>query len=522
MVNQVGIAVQSSNNTVGGTTTGARNVIGICGFAAGSGIQIIGGFGTPTSGNVVRGNYIGTDANGNPLGSTSGAGIVVVADTENNVIGGTGAHDDNLIRGMGGGIAMVDLQPITEPLNNTVIGNSIYENDGGFFTGLGIDLLETPDFGMTLVSDGVTANDAGDSDTGTNDYLNFPVLDSTDDSTGELNVQFDLDVPALGGGVTGYRIDFYANDNGDSSGNGEGQYYLGSANVSGDVTNHTETITLPPGVIETGTYDISATTTEIDGSDDGFGATSEFSALLNNQHITAPVDNDGDGIADSIEDAGPNGGDANDDGTPDSDQANVATIENADGDNYLTLELTGDCDEIDEFIATTESDQAEADDFYKYPLGLNSFTVSCEEAEGTIYYHEVENFNAYDYRKFGPTTPGDASTNAWYDSGFTVGTATVGSNQVATASFSLTDGELGDDTGDNGVIRDDNGPGLLVNGGSNENESGNNDSANGDNDLAATGYNQSAFIVFGLLAIAAGTTGLLCRKQLSALLYRRQ
>ena len=77
-------------------------------------------------------------------------------------------------------------------------GNSVYGN-----TGLGIDLAE----------DGVTANDAGDGDTGDNDLLNYPVITSAVESGGSVTVTFDLDVPA---GT--YRVEFFDNSAADGSG----------------------------------------------------------------------------------------------------------------------------------------------------------------------------------------------------------------------------------------------------------------------------------------------------------------
>lgn len=511
LINTAGIAVSGSNNTVGGSTASARNIVGLCGYnigRGGTGIQILGGFGSPLGGNTFQGNYIGTNKNGETLGSTIGVGIGIVAQATENLIGGTAPGEGNLVRGMGGGIASIELTPFS-PTDNTIIGNKVYENSGGNFTNLGIDLLSSPDFGTSLVEDGVTANDAGDADTGPNDYLNFPSLDSSSASTGSLDVQFDLDVPNVNAGVTGYRVEFFANDAGDTSGNGEGQIYLGYANVAGDVTNNTETITLDPGVIDTGTYDITATVTEIDGSTNGFSATSEFSAFLNNQTITAPLDNDGDGVNDAVEDAGPNGGDGNNDGTQDSDQTGVASILDSTGDNYLTLALDpdGTCTAIDDFAATAETDQADADPDYDYTMGLNTFTIPCAgSVDGTIYYHGYENLDNYTHRKFGPTTPGDTGTNAWYDSDFTYGTTTVGSDTVATASFSLTDGSLGDDTGNDDLITDDNGPGLAT-------TTGQPNTGSILEDLANTGKNIQNYAVLGAIMLIIGSSIITKTKQ---------
>jgi titin len=67
-----GVNIFGPNNTVGGTTSGARNVVS--GNASGVLIQ-----GSPASGNVVQGNYIGVDSNGNIAVGNTGDGMFVDA-----------------------------------------------------------------------------------------------------------------------------------------------------------------------------------------------------------------------------------------------------------------------------------------------------------------------------------------------------------------------------------------------------------------------------------------------------------
>ncbi len=86
----VEIELGATNNTIGGTTAGARNVI-----ADGSGVSIAS---TGTSGNVVEGNFIGTDMTGeSALGNLFGVRIVDGAD--GNTIGGTASGARNVISG---------------------------------------------------------------------------------------------------------------------------------------------------------------------------------------------------------------------------------------------------------------------------------------------------------------------------------------------------------------------------------------------------------------------------------------
>jgi len=80
----------------------------------------------------------------------------------------------------------------------------------------------------------------------------------------------------------------------------------------------------------------------------------------------------------------------------------------------------------------------------------------------TIYYHGVASLTLR-LRKYGPTTPGNPSTSKFYTfPGAVFGSATVGGETVATATLSLVDGALGDDTAMDGVIYDPGGPAVQV------------------------------------------------------------
>jgi len=84
------------NNTVGGSSAGERNLIS---GNTGSGVLISGG---GTNGNVVKGNYIGTDATaeqpeGHPI--PNGNGVQISDGAQGNVIGGDSEGERNLISG---------------------------------------------------------------------------------------------------------------------------------------------------------------------------------------------------------------------------------------------------------------------------------------------------------------------------------------------------------------------------------------------------------------------------------------
>jgi titin len=79
------------NNIIGGTTAGERNLI------SGNGNGVL--FNSAT-GNLVIGNFIGTDVNGIAnIGNSNNFGGIIILDGSNNIIGGTTAAESNLISG---------------------------------------------------------------------------------------------------------------------------------------------------------------------------------------------------------------------------------------------------------------------------------------------------------------------------------------------------------------------------------------------------------------------------------------
>ena len=109
----------SSNNTIGGITAGARNIISDNGFA---GVAISGSFAT---GNVVQGNFIGTDVTGTAALGNATQGVVIQASASNNTIGGTAGGEGNTIA-FSGSEGVLVLNPATT--GNAIRGNSIHSN----------------------------------------------------------------------------------------------------------------------------------------------------------------------------------------------------------------------------------------------------------------------------------------------------------------------------------------------------------------------------------------------------------
>jgi Bacterial Ig domain/SdrD B-like domain len=211
------------NNTIGGTTSAARNVI--AGYES-YGILIMG---TASVGNLIQGNYIGLNAFGG--GAGNGLGILVWRGASNNTIGGTTAGARNVISYIVHGNSAIVISD-SGTTGNAILGNSISAN-----AGLGID----------LAGDGVTVNDLGDLDTGANNLQNFPVL--TEIHTGATTHLIGT-VNSLANAT--FRLEFFANADPDPSGYGEGQRYLG----------YTTVITDPSGNAAFDVVVASATTTD--------------------------------------------------------------------------------------------------------------------------------------------------------------------------------------------------------------------------------------------------------------------
>jgi hypothetical protein len=134
--NGEGIDMGTTNNTIGGSTPGAGNVIsGNTGF----GLRLVSyplltGF-APAANSIVQGNLIGTDVSGrNPLGN--GGDGILIAGSYDNTIGGTASGASNVISAnRGNGIKLeTTFGPIISrlvPFNNQILGNSIGTDRSG-------------------------------------------------------------------------------------------------------------------------------------------------------------------------------------------------------------------------------------------------------------------------------------------------------------------------------------------------------------------------------------------------------
>jgi hypothetical protein len=118
----VSVFLGASGNTIGGSAAGAGNVISGNGFGSPAQFSGLDLSGAGTSGNLVQGNDLGTDATGTkPLGN-AGDGLAIFSGATGNTIGGTTSATRNIISGNDtGGLDILN----SGTSGNLVEGNSI-------------------------------------------------------------------------------------------------------------------------------------------------------------------------------------------------------------------------------------------------------------------------------------------------------------------------------------------------------------------------------------------------------------
>jgi hypothetical protein len=116
-----GVIISSANNTIGGTTSGARNII------SGNGKWGISIGGTGATGNMVQGNFIGTDFTGTQAIGNNNANVDIANGASFNIVGGTTPEARNIISGGRGDGVLIEITPPStdNPGGNKVQGNYI-------------------------------------------------------------------------------------------------------------------------------------------------------------------------------------------------------------------------------------------------------------------------------------------------------------------------------------------------------------------------------------------------------------
>jgi hypothetical protein len=250
---RLGLYLESAlTNTIGGTLTGARNLIS----ANGEWGMLL----TNSSWNAVQGNYIGTAIDGATAlgnGNTFGGfhAVELQAGSHDNTIGGTqtGAGNRIAFAPNRNAIDYAGIRIRDGSTNNLISGNSVFSNGG-----LGIDLSNY----------GVTTNNNCNTVMGANMLQNFPLLTQAVTGNG-IGVRGTLNSKAN----NAFRLQFFANPACDSLGYGEGPIFLGEKVVTTDGSCNASFVAKLAGSTPAG-YVI--TSTAIDAANN----TSEFSPCV--------------------------------------------------------------------------------------------------------------------------------------------------------------------------------------------------------------------------------------------------
>jgi titin len=295
------------SNTIGG-----GNVISGNGVA---GVRLFNGAGGSTSGNIVQGNFIGTDASGKAAIGNRSVGVAIGGGASQNTVGGTVAGAGNVISGNGGMGVLLNAGPgrgmtnenlvdgnrigtdltgvaplpnhshgvgiINGSFGNTIggtmagAGNTIAFNrgtgvvvvgNGGGNAILGDAIFGNTQLGIDLGADGVTPNDPINPDTGPNNRQNYPVLTTaiTTNSGTTITGTLQSAKSAM------FRVEFFSAPVMNPSGHGQGKNFLGFTTVTTDASGNGSFTFNTAAPVSVGLF-ASATAT------DAFGDTSEFS-----------------------------------------------------------------------------------------------------------------------------------------------------------------------------------------------------------------------------------------------------
>ncbi|HET8796730.1 MAG TPA: right-handed parallel beta-helix repeat-containing protein, partial [Thermoanaerobaculia bacterium] len=239
----------------GSSTTALANGTGIR-LESGATNTVIGGA-SPSETNTISGN--------------TGNGIEILAsscDVDYNRIGI--APDGTTVMGNGAsGIRLED--PASDNLIGETFANKIANNgaDGVSITGTGIgnvvrenQIFSNTNLAIDLADDGITANDATDSDTGPNNRQNFPTISAARLNVTNIDVTFSLN-SSSGVSANFFRFDVYKADN---SATPQALDWLGDAGcVAGNVFA-SQIISVPAGSATVGNKVVVAATAYSDAA----------------------------------------------------------------------------------------------------------------------------------------------------------------------------------------------------------------------------------------------------------------
>jgi hypothetical protein len=251
------------NSVIGNIVSGNQGFAGItiCGNTTGCGGGDPAGIdeASNAAGNVVQGNFVGTNSAGTAALGNNGAGVSIDG-APNTLVGGTTSAMYNVISFNGTN----DVQ-IFDPGagGNQIQGNTIQGSTTATTVGISVD--------ASLIGNTLSQNSiSGHGGLGIVGPSNYPVIATAtfDSGSGMTTITGNLNSTAN----AKFTIEFFSSLSGNASGFGEGAVFLGSVSVTTDGSGYAALNFSVAGPVATNT--ITATSTDANGT------TSEFSAWV--------------------------------------------------------------------------------------------------------------------------------------------------------------------------------------------------------------------------------------------------
>ena len=278
-------AVGANSNHIGGSvnTTPSSSCSGSCNLISGNNDNGIFITGSESYGQIIEGNFIGLNVNGNS-GIGNGLDGIGILDTPNTRIGGSSDTAKNIIasNGSNGVIIAGNVSTGNVVRRNNIGINAFGQSSGNQSSGIAVSSSTHNTFtensiafngllGIDLDNNGTpNVNDSADGDTGANNLQNYPLLYAAKTQNG---------ITKIGGQLNStpnkaFKLEFFESDScnaGSPLDFGEGQKFLGSQQVNTDQFGNTAFGFISPVTSEGNKYiTATATTTE----------TSEFSRCI--------------------------------------------------------------------------------------------------------------------------------------------------------------------------------------------------------------------------------------------------
>ncbi|OFY87976.1 MAG: hypothetical protein A3F72_08375 [Bacteroidetes bacterium RIFCSPLOWO2_12_FULL_35_15] len=263
--NQIGVILGGGTkyNTIGGTTAADRNIISGNRF---DGIEIADVF---TSYNDIKGNYIGTDITGtlalpnyigvgiatkptannienNVISGNNYLGIIIYEQSDSNTIYsnkiGVAADGSSALPNKGAGIIISKASKYNKIgalykeniiAHNDTVGIAIADTGTVFNTISANQIYGNGMMGIDLYPWGVNNNDATDSDNGSNERMNYPLIQNVflDWQTGITTISGTIDCASYGG-PTGITVELFKSNGTNMFNHGDATAYLGNTIVA--------------------------------------------------------------------------------------------------------------------------------------------------------------------------------------------------------------------------------------------------------------------------------------------------